>query len=97
MKPVRMISAAEQEMVDAAAYYEKQSTGLGADFYDMVEQSVAEIAGNPDAWSLVSGSTRKRSVSRFPFFILYRIETDAIVIQAVMHMHRNPKRWQNRI
>ena len=33
MKMVRLLIPAEQEMLDAARYYESQATGLGEDFF----------------------------------------------------------------
>ena len=97
MKRMRMVSVAEQEMLEAAAYYEQQAEGLATAFYDQIEQASFEIARNPETWPLISETIRKRSVGRFPFILLYRIDPDEIIIQAVMHTSRNPKHWQRRI
>ena len=53
MKTVRLLHLAEQEMLDAAAYYELQVRGLGADFLDKMESAVADIAENPGRWPIM--------------------------------------------
>ncbi len=92
-----MVSAAEREMLEAAEYYEQQEAGLASDFYDQIEQATFEIARSPEAWPLVSKTIRKHSIGRFPFILLYRVDPEEIVIQAVMHTSRNPKHWKRRI
>ena len=37
MKTVRFLQPAEQEMLDAAQYYELQASGLGLDFLDKID------------------------------------------------------------
>jgi hypothetical protein len=37
MKTIRFLDPAEQEMLDAAMYYELQAPGLGNDFLDKIE------------------------------------------------------------
>lgn len=48
-----MVQPAEQEMLDAATYYELQVSGLGQDFLAKIASAVADIAGNPDRWPVV--------------------------------------------
>jgi hypothetical protein len=43
MKPVRIIQPAEQEMLDAAYYYELQASGLGGDFLDKIDSAIDDI------------------------------------------------------
>ncbi|MBL0716858.1 MAG: hypothetical protein JJV89_02305 [Desulfosarcina sp.] len=40
--------------------------------------------------------TRRARIHRFPFGIYYRIEEESLVVVAVMHGSRHPKRWQQR-
>jgi hypothetical protein len=49
-----------------------------------------------------SGKPSKNEIRRyltrvFPYAILYSIEADYILIMAVMHCHREPGYWKNRI
>ena len=53
MKAVRIVLPAEQEMLDAAAYYELQVPGLGQDFLAKVASAVAEVTEDPERWPVV--------------------------------------------
>ena len=53
MKTVRLLQPAEQEMFDAAAYYESRVSGLGDAFLDKIASAVADIAENPQRWPVI--------------------------------------------
>ncbi len=97
MKPVRFLLPAEQEMLNAARFYESQAIHLGEDFLSKVQSAVKDIAENPEHWPVIRLNVRRRLVHRFPYGILYRINHDEIVVLAVMHLHRHPNYWISRI
>ena len=80
-------------MVGAAEFYESQGSGLGKDFLDEVQRSVELITQNPRSGSLVRAEIRRRFLRRLPFGILYRIDSEEIVIAAVMHLRIRPGYW----
>jgi hypothetical protein len=49
MRPLRFLSAAEWELIQAARYYESKVPGLGAGFLYDVEKAVAGIESHPQA------------------------------------------------
>ncbi|MFZ3122095.1 MAG: type II toxin-antitoxin system RelE/ParE family toxin [Thermodesulfovibrionales bacterium] len=97
MKPVVFLPEAEQEMLEAARYYESQATYLGIDFLSEIERDVNSIAELPMTWPVIESELRRRLVRRFPLGILYRIEPEEIVIVAVAHLRRKPGYWRERI
>ena len=97
MKSIRILQPAEQEMLDAAYYYELQAAGLGSEFLDKIDSAIADISSNPDAWQVVHGRIHRRLVVRFPYALLYRIDINEIAILAIMHLHRRPLYWMNRL
>ncbi|MBI5233214.1 MAG: type II toxin-antitoxin system RelE/ParE family toxin [Deltaproteobacteria bacterium] len=97
MKPVVFLPKAEQEMLEAARYYESLSAGLGVDYLSEVERAVHAIQESPLIWPIIEGEIRRRMIRRFPFGILYRIEPEEIVVVAVMHLLRMPGYWRKRI
>ena len=97
MKPVIFLPEAEEEMYEAARYYESQASGLGIDYISEVERAVASIAEFPKTWPKLEGELRRRLVRRFPFGILYFNEKDVIVVVAVAHLRRRPGYWRRRI
>ncbi|MDA3789836.1 MAG: hypothetical protein PF503_15230 [Desulfobacula sp.] len=44
---VRFLTPAEEEMMEAAAYYEMQVEKLGVNFLDIIEAAVADIDEHP--------------------------------------------------
>lgn len=97
MKPVIFLPEAEAEMYEAAKYYESQASGLGIDYLSEVERAVASISESPMTWPKVKGELRRRLVRRFPFGILYYIESEEIVLVAVAHLRKKPGYWEKRI
>jgi len=97
MSDRRFLFPAEQEMHEAACFYEDRSPGLGRDFLDEVERTVESIVKHPHSGPRISGNIRRRILRRFPFGVLYAMEPTRIVIVAVMHLRREPGYWQDRI
>jgi len=87
---------AEQDLSDAAAWYEEQQHGLGHEFLDEILAMLLTIAESPSLYPNVHRNTRRAIIHRFPFGVYYRVEGSTIVIVAVMHGSRNPSRWKSR-
>ena len=87
---------AEAELLDARAWYEGERAGLGAIFAAAVETTVTAILQNPLAYPRVKGDTRRALVRQFPYAVYFRPTDDEIIVLAVMHGRRNPRRWRSR-
>ncbi len=87
---------AKLEFEDAGSFYELQQYGLGKSFKDEVKKAVLRIAEYPTAWSNESGEVRKYLLHKFPYKLLYSIESDHIFIIAIAHQHRKPNYWVER-
>ena len=87
---------AEEEMYEAAKFYQSQTLGLGLDYLSEVERAITSISQYPLTWPKIEGELRRRLVRRFPFAILYFIESEEIVIVAVAHLRRRPGYWKER-
>jgi plasmid stabilization system protein ParE len=87
---------AEADIETAASWYEKQCSGLGNQFLNEILDMCNKIAGNPNSFSVIHRETRRAVIRRFPFGIYYRIAQESIIVIAVMHGSRHPKRWQQR-
>ncbi len=87
---------AESELLAARAWYEGQRAGLGHIFAAAVEKAVASMLQNPSAYPRIHGDTRRVLVQRFPYAVYFRPIADEIVVLAVMHGRRLPRRWQSR-
>lgn len=90
-------SLAEQELIDAADYYEAQKPGLGLELLEEVEHSINFLVRFPEAGAKVRDSIRRLVLPKFPYSILYRVvETGQLRILAIAHHKRRPQYWIDR-
>lgn len=94
--PVRVRPEAAKDLADAAAWYEEQSRGLGQEFLDEIRRALQRVVEHPELYPSMHSSTHRALIHRFPFGVFYRVEQDAIVVVAVMHGSRDPRRWKQR-
>ena len=87
---------AEAELVDAAEYYEKQLSGLGAEFLDAVDAAVDVVVSDPPRHASCGQGVRRYLLQRFPYALYYRAGAEEIRILAVKHHSRHPDYWKNR-
>jgi toxin ParE1/3/4 len=97
MKTAVFHPLAEQELIDAAAYYKEQKLELGLEYLEEVEHAINFLICYPEAGSKIRGSVRRLTLPKFPYSLLYRVlENDRIRILAVAHHKRKPQYWINR-
>jgi hypothetical protein len=68
-RQVSFHAMAEQELNDAASYYNASRPGLGQAFLDEIERAVTQILEYPEAAPLVNRTVRKKLVRRFPYSV----------------------------
>jgi len=93
----RFLSAADDEMIEAAVFYDAASNGLGNDFLEDVQQAIDRLCVYPMSGEAVAPGLRKILLHRFPFNVMYSIETDVILVIAIAHHGRQPGYWQTRV
>jgi putative addiction module component (TIGR02574 family) len=94
--PVVFRPIARQEMDDAIAWYESKLSSVGIEFVSQIASVVARIADAPTQFRNVRGDVRRAVLHRFPYTIHFLHESDRIVVLAVFHVKRNPKRLEDR-
>jgi plasmid stabilization system protein ParE len=87
---------AERELDDAAQYYDREQTGLGAAFIADVRRSTEAILAHPEAAPVVRGRVRRKLCRRFRYALLYSIRPGTVRILAVMNLRRHPTYWVGR-
>ena len=93
---VRLRPEAEHDLSSAAAWYERQQYQLGQEFLDEFMKVRRTLAESPLIYAVVYRQTHRAVLNRFPFGVYFRVEGDEVVIVAVMHGSRHPKRWHGR-
>jgi len=88
---------AESEFLAAIDYYETCEPGLGYDFAADVYSTIENILSFPKAWPILEDNIRRCQTRRFPYGIIYVINQDVLYVLAVMHLHREPEYWKDRL
>jgi toxin ParE1/3/4 len=91
----------EQDVAEAAAWYESRQPGLGAEFVEEIIRVWEALAENPllNSRRHPTKNVRWRYPDRFPYRVIYEVLEDAqtVVVAAVLHAARDDRHWQRRI
>ncbi len=96
MLPVRFVPTARREFDGARRWYEQQSSGLGERFEAAIHAKLLSLRERPDFYACVHDDIREASLTKFPYTIYFRVETDEIIVASVFHNSRDPDVWQSR-
>lgn len=92
----KLTEEAELDLIEAIRWYDKRDPELGNDFLRCVFRCISSIERNPGIYPFVHRQMRRALVSRFPFQILYEVESEDMIIYAVYHSARDPEVWKRR-
>ena len=70
--------------------------GLGDRFIAEVERIVEVLCDQPNIGQSVGEELRRIILARFPYSLIYSIESERIWVIAVAHHRRRPGYWQER-
>lgn len=83
--------AAEQDLLDAATFYEREgSPALAARFVAEFKRIGALLACQPEIGSPRSRGRRGLAMTVFPYTLIYRVDGDLLKILVVKHDSRRP-------
>lgn len=88
---------ARREFEEAERYYNRQSPKLGDTFRAEIKAALPRIRTWPLSCPVERGDIRRLTLSRFPYKLLYAVESDHLYIIAVAHQHRAPEYWKERV
>jgi len=66
------------------------------DFAIEVAKALDKIQDNPERFARISLKLRACSVTRFPYQVIFRLDSDRIYVIAVTHAKRRPNYWRRR-
>ena len=100
-KALRTHRSAEDELAEAALWYEANQPGLGVTFLDLVDTAIDRLRAGLLPSSPVPGvkkakNARRVLLRRFPYSIVFYERQDEIVIVAFAHSSRRPGYWRSR-
>jgi plasmid stabilization system protein ParE len=86
---------AEDDLLTTRDFYESRRAGLGKAFGREIESLIARISDAPRSFPTVHAETQRAVLSRFPYAIYFRVESETVVVLAV-HGRQHPQHWQLR-
>jgi toxin ParE1/3/4 len=90
---------AVEDVVEAAAWYEAHTPGLGERLIDEILRATHRAQENPELFRLVhrEASVRRVLTNRFPYRIFFSVVGETLYIHAVLHGARHDRRWTKRL
>jgi toxin ParE2 len=94
-----ILEEAERDLESVYDFYQIARRGLGDEFIEEFRRGVTRMLEHPNAWQLLDSRYRRCRLHRFPYAIIYRVDSAAqeIAIVAIMHLSRRPDWWRDRI
>lgn len=95
-KALQIHPDALDELKSALGWYSERSKTAAFNFIAEIDQAIDNIAESPSRWPQGEYGTRKFTLRRFPFAIIYRETETSIQIVAIAHGRRQPGYWKKR-
>lgn len=89
---------AEEELAEAADWYEARRAGLGVELIAIVDRAFEAIVASPLAhptWR-PDRPYRRTVLRQFPYVVFFRCDGDDVIVVAVAHARRRPGYWVGR-
>lgn len=93
---VEFLLEAEEELIEAAAFYQTRAEGLGEQFLAEGERSARYLSEQSFIGQKLNEHLRRFLLRCFPYALIYGVEPDTILIVAVAHQQCEPGYWRNR-
>lgn len=97
-----LLAEAEDELDEAAAWYDERREGLGDELLRVVFEGLDVILEAPEAWPRWPDiparipPVRRFVLPQFPYAVAYQAHADRVVLLAVVHGKRRPLYWIGR-
>lgn len=95
--PIRLNPAAQLDYIQAVLWYEAQAPGIENLFRAHLRKSFERIVMFPHAGSVVREEYRSCRVLKYPYQVIYSVETDCIRVWAIFHTSRDPQILEDRL
>lgn len=88
---------ATQELDEAVSWLDSKQEGLGGELHAEVSAALERILKRPEMHAIVRGDVRRGPIRRFHYSVFYRVKPEHVEVIAIVHDHRDPAVWQQRV
>lgn len=96
MANISFLPAADRDYLEALAWFQARSAQAAAGFEAAMGVALQRIADFPEMSPLCDARHRFYVLRRYPYSVIYRIESGDVLVVAVAHARRSPTYWQGR-
>lgn len=97
MLALRLHPEADAEGIDAAEWIKADDPRQGSLFVEALEDALTEARTRPEIYRTFDGEFRKVRMGKFRYAVVFRVKNDEAQVLAVMHLHRRPGYWKDRV
>ena len=87
---IKILTSANQDLIDGYHFYEKQAQGLGTYFLNTLFSDVDSLKISGGIHPIYFDKYFRLLSKKFPFAIYYRIKKNTALVYAVLDCRRNP-------
>lgn len=88
---------AQQDILTVADWYQCQFAGMVQPFLTQLRELQDRIVKTPLIYQERMAAIRVARMRRFPYCLYFRVDSDQIVIIALLHERRDPIAWRARL
>lgn len=97
MSELVFLLSADIDIQKAYEFYENCQAGRGVVLMHHLDASFTYLRTFPEIAPVFHGNYRRLLVEHFPYGNFYSIESDRIIVAAVIHLRRDPKEILHRV
>lgn len=97
MRSIHLHDEAQSEFLEAVQWYSERSREAAERFITEFREASQRACETPELYGEIMDDIRLVRLNHFPWGLVYRIERERIHVLAVMHLHREPGYWIDRV
>lgn len=87
---IRILDAAQQDLVSGFRFYEAQESGLGSYFLDSLFADIDSLMFFAGIHQVFDVGYHRMLAKRFPFAVYYRMDGNTVLVYAILDCRRSP-------
>ena len=95
-KAIEYLAGARADFDESFDWYGERSVGAAIGFASAVEEALDLILADAGRFPSTHAGCRFCALKRYPFRLVFRDETDRLVVIAIAHAKRRPGYWRGR-
>ncbi|MCE9548267.1 MAG: type II toxin-antitoxin system RelE/ParE family toxin [Planctomycetia bacterium] len=96
MARVEFLAGANEDFDESFDWYAKRSAAAAIGFASAVDEAIEKIVADPNRFPSAKSGCRYCNLHPYPFRLVFRAESERLVVVAIAHAKRRPHYWRGR-